>query len=257
MKKDIENKIWDYGKLSPDEQREIEAYVLKHPELQILLDKVKMRMEYVASFSDPEREFERLTGYSLEEEFNENPQKERRLTYAENRKPVGHSQTPFAYRKRWTIAGVLVSLVALWMVVWPNNRNQRLAYSVRSAIVQESEIDALRVIDVPVELLPLDMLLVRGKVTLLEAQRNLLGTAYWYNSRLLDEAEGVFKRALNKDRPPTHFTSEALFFLGKISLARDETVRAKDYFEDVVQRQNGWVSEAGVMIGKIQAEEAR
>ena len=213
---------------------------------------IKQRMEYVASFSDPSSEFERLTGHSLDDPAWEEGDAwaSRALKFSEDRGAVA----PLKFRSRQVKRMAFPAFAGLGLVllsIWFGNANERLAYTEPVWLGSDAELIALRAIDLPLDSIPGDVLILKAQLVLNDAQQHWMNSYYWYNGSLLDRAEEMFMEVINRSGNSERLIAASSYFLGKIHLARGDKQKARSYLKDAAQLQETWSYEAGELLKRI------
>ena len=336
----IDDKIWQYGLLSEDEKKDLEAYIEKHEALEPLLaevkalyrllvdarvltvdsidradsgvtgtdeagndevaiayyiahesfaavgapafmadgydrlreqvqhnmkareqyDAIKLRMEEVASYSDPVNQFEQLTGHRIDEM----PLVDKRgLHFGRNDRPPIVREPSLRISKWSTVTGALLVVVVLMGIMLNTNRLERMAYMDPEAVLQVTPSTVRGSQDVSLSAIDMQRLEARqyqlreGVLAFLNAQQNWLNVYYTFEIDGLNQAEKVIS-ALKQDlheQPQAGddwIFNETTFVLAKVYLAQERVTDARNVLMEIVGQEGGISEKAAALLERLQ-----
>ena len=226
------------------------------PGLAARYEAVRHRMAYVASFSDPVSEFERLTGHTLDDTSEQiRRARPRPVAYANDRMILRPSRPRSAAGRRTVAVAGVVSVLLIGAVFF-GNRNERLAYTDPAQIYYDTRVDAARSFNSPLDELPLDVLLAQAQMALAAAQKTWMDVVFWYDEAGLEEAERLFQHLIERSGPESQLTPIALYYLAKIDLARGNTERAVTTLRNAALAEGRWSTASVELLRRIRGRPA-
>ena len=211
---------------------------------------IRARMEEIASRNDPVAQFEQLTGYNIEADYNEPlPASRNNSPITGDRSPVSRSMSSRVFKHRWVVPLVLMVVVVGFTI--QGNERARNAYTDPQVLLVNGYNQVNRGLDSFEEPVSSDIVFMFAQRALHEAQHVWFGVYYSYDWEGLSEAEALFVRVIEDANVSSFIKEEAMYLLGKVYMAQNEKEKARNIFEDVVQLRSRRSNEAARLKGML------
>lgn len=215
------------------------------PQAQESYSRMRGRMEQIAMSNDPVSQFEQLTGYSIDRDF-EDRKADRvysKRKFAKDRRSIaGNNQVRFkrrAIRFNLVLAGCLVVL----FVGYFENRIARNAYSSANMLLVDEIIEE-RGLDEYAQPVSPDVLFTFAQRTLFEAQHRWLGIYYTYDEVKLAEAEELLNSVRQDSSSSPFLQEESIYLLAKIAMASKDYSKTTALLDELVALRGRRLEEA-------------
>ena len=227
------------------------------PELRSRYEHIRARMEEVASHSNPSVQFEQLTGYSLERDFEENTgttftEDNRKWRGANDRSPGRNNRT--LNKPSWRRSVMVSSIMVILLVgfLFYGNRYERIAYLPAEALAIDYELyrNGERLWDGQGSA-SADIVLRHAQWTFLEAQQVYFGVYHRFDRALLKEAEALIERVLSDREASGYLGREARYMLARVYIAQKNLGKARETLDDVISAGGPHASKAALLKERI------
>jgi len=242
----------------------LEAQIDKDPALQDHVSTLRQRLERVEASLDPVTQFERLTGHTLPEDPDTQPEPP---TVAESTsqspRPQGPS-SPFDRLlrlprvMRWAGALALFLLGAYALLFAVSNASQspaqKLAVIESDRVVESYSETNTRSAGRSPNMPRAQQLYLEARTILQDVRTSTLGLFPRYDAEALDRAQALLSESIEETEPDSFLALEAHFYLGKVHLAQEQVDAARSHFQTVVEREGRLAADAQRILDRLDAE---
>ena len=215
------------------------------PQAQQSYSRMKGRMERMTITSDPVSQFEQLTGYSVDQDF-EHSKAERvsaNREYAEDRQRVVRLNRWRLVRYGIRFNLVLAVFLLVFYVGYYENRIARNAYSSADMLLVDEIIEE-RGVDEYAQPLSPDVLFTFAQQALFESQQVWFGLYYSYDEGKLAEAENLLLTVRQDSSSSPFLKEESMYLLAKIAMASGDYEKASTLLDELIALRSRRLEEA-------------
>lgn len=222
------------------------------PHVKERYNEIRLRMEKIASNTDPVSQFENLSGYDLELDFAESQQEDsapqRTRIRMKDRSSVARTRIvwPSLTGRQWSFVATAVVLV--FSVTWFSNRVARNAYTDPEVLLVNGYNQGTRGLDSFSKPVSSDILFLFGQRALYEAQHKWLGLYVSYDEEELVRSEEFFTQVIEDPNVSSFIKEEAMYLLGKVYMAQKNSTSARSILEDIVELRSRRSEEASTLL---------
>lgn len=196
---------------------------------------VRVRMEEIAMMSDPIAQFEQLTGYSTEQDFDEvnGPRDFKKQHYAGDRSSVKSQGVQRVIRSRTWSRLVLAGCVVLFSLGYYFNRIDRNAFTPADVLLVHEIVEERGLDEFQKPVSP-DVVFMFAQRAVYESQHVWLGMFYTYDQERLVGAEELLDRVRQDSLSSSFLLEESTYLLAKVHLAQKDFSRAALLLDELI-----------------------